>query len=63
MLDIGIVVESSLYDSVHMANGYIVTSCLQTQLCLYSPGDKTSYRQISWSLEAARLDVIMIVSL
>ena len=30
---------------------------------LYSPSSKTSYRQIAWSLEAARLDVIMIVSL
>ena len=29
----------------------------------YSLSDKTSYRQISWSLEAARLDVIMIISL
>ena len=32
-------------------------------LGLYSLSDKASYRQISWSLEAARLDVIMIVSL
>ena len=30
---------------------------------LYSLNGKTSYRQISWSLEAARLGVIMIVSL
>ena len=30
---------------------------------LYSLSGKTSYRQISWSLEAARLDAIMIVSL
>ena len=30
---------------------------------LYSLSDKTSYRQVSWSLEAARLDFIMIVSL
>ena len=30
---------------------------------LYSLSSKTSYRQISWSLEAARLGVIMIVSL
>ena len=29
---------------------------------LYSLSGKTSYRQISWSLEAARLSVIMIVS-
>ena len=38
------------------------------QLCdfnqsLYSLSSKTSYHQISWSLEAARLGVIMIVSL
>ena len=30
---------------------------------LYSLSDKTSHPQISWSLEDARLDVIMIVSL
>ena len=29
---------------------------------LYSPSGKTSYRQISWNLEAARLSVIMLVS-
>ena len=32
-------------------------------LGLYSLNGKTSYRQISWSLEAARMDLIMIVSL
>ena len=32
-------------------------------LGLYSLSCKTSYRQISWSLEAARLDVAMVVSL
>ena len=31
------------------------------KLGLYSLSGKTSYRQISWSLEAARLCVIMIV--
>ena len=30
---------------------------------LYSLSGKTSYRQISWSLKAARLDVEMVVSL
>ena len=30
---------------------------------LYSLSGKTSYRQISWSLEAAGLDVAMVVSL
>ena len=30
---------------------------------LYSLSGKTSYREISWSLEATRLDVIMVVSL
>ena len=30
---------------------------------LYSLSGKTSYRQISWSLEVARLDVAMVVSL
>ena len=32
-------------------------------LGLYSLSGKTSYRQISWSLKAARLDVAMVVSL
>ena len=36
---------------------------IQGTLGLYSLRGKTSYHQISWSLEAARLDVIMIVSL
>ena len=31
-------------------------------LWLYSPSGKTSYRQKSWSVEAARLGVKMIVS-
>ena len=31
-------------------------------LGLYSLSGKTSYRQITWRLEAARLDIIMIVS-
>ena len=35
---------------------------LSTFQGLYSLGGKTSYRQMSWSLEAARLDVIVIVS-
>ena len=30
---------------------------------LYSLSDKTFYRQISWSLEEARFDVLMVVSL
>ena len=30
---------------------------------LYSQSGKTSYRQISWSLKAARLDVMIMVSL
>ena len=34
-----------------------------TTLGLYSLSGKTSYRQISCSLEAARLDVAMVVSL
>ena len=39
---------------------YVATAGIQG---LYSLSGKTSYRQISWSLEAARLGVIMIVSL
>ena len=32
------------------------------KLGLYSLSGKTSYRKISWSLEAARLDVAMVAS-
>ena len=58
-------------------SGIFCRSCVQLQLffglfsifffCriqgLYSLSGKTSYRQISWSLEAARLDVIIIAPL
>ena len=36
---------------------------MHSTLGLYSLSGKTSYCQISWSLEAARLDVAMVVSL
>ena len=36
---------------------------MQKYLGLYSLSTKMSYRRISWSLEAVRLDVIMIVSI
>ena len=39
-----------------------IVNCMQN-LGLYSLSGKTSYHQISWSLEAARLDVAIIVSL
>ena len=43
---------------------YISEVCLiGWDLGLYSLSDKTSCRQITWSLEAARLGVIMVVSL
>ena len=38
-------------------------TAIQWALCLYSLSGKTSYRKMSWSLEAARLDVIMIAPL
>ena len=38
------------------------TSQPRKYLSLYSLSGKTSYHQTSWSLEGARLDVIMIVS-
>ena len=49
-----------LYDSLvcHTMPFYI-----HSILDLYSLSGKTSYRQISWSLEAARLDVAMVISL
>ena len=40
-----------------------VTWISKEPLGLYSLSGKTSYRQISWSLEAAGLDVAMVVSL
>ena len=44
--------------------GYTVPAAKwKSLLGLYSLSGKTSYRQISWSLEAARLDVAMVVSL
>ena len=45
----------------HMLAKLIIFGCIQ--LGLYSLSGKTTYRQISRSLEAARLGVIMIVSL
>ena len=44
-----------------------ILQCGITGICpilsLYSVSGKTSYRQISWRLEAARLDVEIVVSL
>ena len=40
-----------------------MASEIDSNLGLYSLSGKTSYRQISWSLEAARLDVALVVSL
>ena len=48
-------------EDLSMASG-AGASRLSITLGLYSLSGKTSYRQISWSLEAARLCVIMIVS-
>ena len=48
-------------------NNYIITVAYQFQFMwlmgLYSLSGKMSYRQISWSLKAARLGVVIIVSL
>ena len=48
---------------VNLGNVTAFVSLVEADLGLYSLSGKTSYRQISWSLEAARLDVAMIVSL
>ena len=45
-----------------ICGGHCSTSRM-SDLGLYSLSGKTSYCQISWSLEAARLDVAMVVSL
>ena len=40
-----------------------IVAVMEQTLGLYSLSGKMSYRQILWSLEAARLDVAMVVSL
>ena len=45
--------QYTIYHEIHVMDGS----------GLYSPSGKTSYRQISWSFEAVRLDVLMIMSL
>ena len=56
-----------VFNSVDLSGNDLVCDCnvfsLYELLGLYSLSGKTSYRQISWSLEAARLDVAMVVSL
>ena len=56
----------SLFGILFIVVIFLVGSCDELTHILqgfYSLNEKTSNRQISWSLEAARLDVIMIVSL
>ena len=54
-------------DGLYCGNGSFDVSvsfnCTIFPQGLYSLSGKTSYRQISWSLETGRLDVIMIVSI
>ena len=49
------------------SSSYISRALVHRLICpklgLYSLSGKTSYRQISWSLEATSLDVAMVVSL
>ena len=54
---------SSITKVLQLAGRGFQVITLHTTLGLYSLSRKTSYRQISWSLEAVRLDVIMIASL
>ena len=49
--------------SAWLNNGSIKWNAAKRTLGLYSLSGRTSYRNISWSLEAAKLDVIMIESL
>ena len=51
-----------LLTNVYMCHSASMSLLIETQ-GLYSLSGKTSYCQISWSLEAARLDVMIIVSL
>ena len=59
------VLWSHLYENLQLNRWYLITcvSIHPNHLGLYWLSGMTSYPQISWSLEAARLDVIMIVSL
>ena len=53
-------------NEVMQTHGKLITEKIDTlrrTQGLYSLSGKTSYRQISWSLEAARLDAAMVVSL
>ena len=52
-----------LEDHTHVLIVLLGNSVAITTLGLYSLSGKMSYRQIWWSLEAARLDVAMVVSL
>ena len=52
-------------DVFHWLGASLELNCIRASDAtqgLYSLSGKTSYRQISWSLEAARLDVAIIVS-
>ena len=61
-LDIGLVLAAS--DQYGTETGLALLSANRKPFQdLYSLGGWSSYRKISWSLEAARLDAIMIVSL
>ena len=48
--------------STIQSNDGLISWRIYVSLGLYSLSGKTSYRKISWSLEAARLDVAMVVS-
>ena len=48
---------------MHGKNGLNIGMVMCTAMGLYPLRGRTSYHQISWSLEAARLDAILIVSL
>ena len=52
------------YLNVSITHSFWIAKPLATQFIIgITLGGKTSYHQISWSLEAARLDVAMVVSL
>ena len=54
--------KNDLFDNDNDKNIYFQVRQVQIQgLC--SLGGWTSYRKISWNIETARLDVIMIISL
>ena len=55
--------EELFWWNTRLINHFMKKGLMENLLGLYSLSCKTSYRQISWSLEAARLGIIIIAAL